>query len=65
MQTICPHLAFTGSGVFTQKAIKPSEFVVEYRGNTFMCKDGSPSCKQANAQNSNLIEFSWEGEQWW
>ncbi|XP_075886472.1 uncharacterized protein LOC142890974 isoform X7 [Nelusetta ayraudi] len=59
-----PINAVDGSGVFTQKAIKPSEFVVEYRGNIFMCKDGSPSCKQANAQNSHLMEFSWEGEQW-
>ncbi|XP_041811872.1 uncharacterized protein LOC121620002 [Chelmon rostratus] len=55
---------FKGRGVFTHKAIEPSTFVVEYRGNIFSPKDTRPKKKCGDTLNHYLFEFSWEGAQW-
>ncbi|XP_039675537.1 uncharacterized protein LOC120570916 isoform X3 [Perca fluviatilis] len=54
---------FKGRGVFTHKAIEPSTFVVEYRGNSFSHKDTTPK-KKCDTLNNFLFEFSWKGAQW-
>ncbi|XP_034748086.1 uncharacterized protein LOC117956880 isoform X2 [Etheostoma cragini] len=54
---------FKGRGVFTHKAIKPSTFVVEYRGNIFSHEDTSPK-KKCDTLNKFLFRFSWKGAQW-
>ncbi|XP_045915514.1 uncharacterized protein LOC123977076 [Micropterus dolomieu] len=53
-----------GRGVFTHKAIKPSMFVVEYRGNIVSHKDTSSRKKCGDTLNSFLFEFSWKGAHW-
>lgn len=57
--------AFLGRGVFTHKAVEPSAFVVEYRGNIFPHEDARPKQKHGDTLNNYLFEFSWEGEHWW
>ncbi|XP_031151492.1 uncharacterized protein LOC116047099 isoform X3 [Sander lucioperca] len=54
---------FKGRGVFTHKAIEPSTFVVEYRGNIFSHKDTTPK-KKCDTLNNFLFEFSWKGARW-
>ncbi|XP_029298586.1 LOW QUALITY PROTEIN: uncharacterized protein LOC115015426 [Cottoperca gobio] len=56
--------SFKGRGVFTHKAIEPSMFVVEYRGNIFSHKDTTPKKKCADYLNNYLFEFSWKGAEW-
>ncbi|XP_059205277.1 uncharacterized protein LOC131984472 [Centropristis striata] len=55
--------SFKGRGVFTHKAIKPSSFVVEYRGNVFRQTD-APQRKYDEPLNNYLFEFTWDGAQW-
>ncbi|XP_032391770.1 uncharacterized protein LOC116701860 isoform X1 [Etheostoma spectabile] len=54
---------FKGRGVFTHKAIEPSTFVVEYRGNIFSHEDTTPK-KKWDTLNNFLFRFSWKGAQW-
>ncbi|XP_074468762.1 uncharacterized protein LOC141753956 isoform X2 [Sebastes fasciatus] len=56
--------SFKGRGVFTHKAIEPSMFVVEYRGNIFSHKDATPKKKCGDTLNDFLFQFSWKGAQW-
>ncbi|XP_068188438.1 uncharacterized protein [Antennarius striatus] len=53
-----------GRGVFTQKAIKPSSFVVEYQGHIFPHKGPMLKRKSGDTLNNYLFEFSWKGERW-
>ncbi|XP_014851727.1 PREDICTED: uncharacterized protein LOC106923279 isoform X2 [Poecilia mexicana] len=55
--------SFKGRGVFTKKTIKPSMFVVEYRGNKFSRGIRSEE-RGGDALNGFVFEFSWKGEQW-
>lgn len=57
--------AFLGRGVFTLKAVEPSAFVVEYRGDIFPHEDARPKQKHGDTLNNYLFKFSWEGEHWW
>ncbi|XP_075962356.1 uncharacterized protein LOC142965335 isoform X3 [Anarhichas minor] len=56
--------SFKGRGLFTHKAIEPSTFVVEYRGNIFSHKDTKPTKTCGYTLNNYLFEFAWEGA-WW
>ncbi|MED6289138.1 hypothetical protein CHARACLAT_033227 [Characodon lateralis] len=54
---------FKGRGVFTNKTIKPTTFVVEYRGKIFSRGIGSEE-RRGDSLNGFLFEFSWKGERW-
>ncbi|XP_068431806.1 uncharacterized protein [Clinocottus analis] len=56
--------SFKGRGLFTQKTIKSSSFVVEYRGNIFFHEDTTPTKDFGYTINKYLFEFLWEGAQW-
>lgn len=58
-------IKFLGKGVFTNKTIKASAFVVEYRGKIFLRKDRRPKKRSGDTLNGFLYEFTWNGEQWW
>lgn len=57
---MCP---FPGRGVFTRENIKPSAFVVEYRGKIF--SQGPISEKGQNTLKGFILKYPWKGEQWW
>ncbi|XP_069033055.1 uncharacterized protein [Embiotoca jacksoni] len=54
--------SFKGRGVFTHKAIEPSTFVVEYRGNISSHKHARKKC--GDTLSGFLFEFSWNASQW-
>ncbi|GLD59403.1 uncharacterized protein AKAME5_001140500 [Lates japonicus] len=56
--------SFKGRGLFTHKAIEPSTFVVEYRGNIFRHKDTRSKRTCGDTLNNHLYEFSWKGANW-
>uniref|UniRef100_A0A3B5AKE8 SET domain-containing protein n=1 Tax=Stegastes partitus TaxID=144197 RepID=A0A3B5AKE8_9TELE len=56
--------SFKGKGVFTHKTIKPSSFVVEYRGKMICEKDKRPEKRHGDTLKGFLYEFSWKGAQW-
>ncbi|KAK5854698.1 hypothetical protein PBY51_004870 [Eleginops maclovinus] len=56
--------SFKGKGVFTSRAIEPSAFVVEYRGNIFSPKHTTRRKKWGDNLNKYFFEFSWKGAQW-
>ncbi|XP_028255263.1 histone-lysine N-methyltransferase set-1-like [Parambassis ranga] len=56
--------SFKGRGVFTHKPIKPSAFVVEYRGNCLHHKGTRAEDKGGDILNGFLYVFSWNGAQW-
>lgn len=49
--------------MFTRKAIKLSEFVVEYRGD--IKTNAKPKKNCDDVLYNYLFEFSWKGEHWW
>ncbi|XP_072227139.1 uncharacterized protein [Leuresthes tenuis] len=54
---------FKGRGVFTQKTIKASTFVVEYRGNIF-ARGPQAGSRRADTLDGFLFHFSWNGAEW-
>ncbi|KAG7501391.1 zinc finger MYM-type protein 4-like [Solea senegalensis] len=56
--------SFKGRGVFTLRTIKPSSFVVEYRGNIFSHKDTRLKRKRDDKLSSFLYKYLWNGEKW-
>ncbi|XP_065804365.1 uncharacterized protein [Labrus bergylta] len=56
--------ASKGRGLFTLKAIDPSMFVVEYRGNIYSVKTTTPKKECPDSLINYLFEFSWSGAQW-
>ncbi|XP_040928788.1 uncharacterized protein LOC114865608 isoform X2 [Betta splendens] len=56
--------SFKGRGVFTQQAIEPSTFVVEYRGKISHLKTRKSRRKHEDTLNNYLYEFSWKGTHW-
>lgn len=50
--------------MFTNETIKPSMFVVEYRGKKFSRGIRSEE-RGGDALNGFVFEFSWKGERWW
>lgn len=57
--------SFLGRGVFTNRDIEPSAFVVEYRGNIFPQNDTRPENRRGDSLNGFLYRFTWNGAQWW
>nr|XP_020474167.1 uncharacterized protein LOC109970738 [Monopterus albus] len=55
---------FKGRGVFTNKTIEPSTFVVEYRGNILCHKNTRSQKKCGDRLRGFLFEFSWIGAKW-
>ncbi|XP_029022709.1 uncharacterized protein LOC114865610 isoform X1 [Betta splendens] len=56
--------SFKGRGVFTQQAIEPSTFVVEYRGKISRLKTRKSRRKHEDTLNNYLYEFYWKGTHW-
>ncbi|CAJ1082997.1 uncharacterized protein LOC117827743 isoform X1 [Xyrichtys novacula] len=56
--------SFKGRGLFTYNAIKPSMFVVEYRGNIYSTKTTTPHKTCPDSLVNYLFEFSWNGAHW-
>ncbi|XP_026203998.1 uncharacterized protein LOC113154170 isoform X3 [Anabas testudineus] len=56
--------SFKERGVFTHETIKPSMFVVEYRGKIFGHKNTRPRRKCGDTLTNYVYEFSWKGARW-
>ncbi|XP_026156664.1 uncharacterized protein LOC113126760 [Mastacembelus armatus] len=54
---------FKGRGVFTHESIKPSAFVVEYRGNISLHSE-TQNNQCGDSLNNYLFDFSWSGTNW-